>query len=286
MGMPQNGAGGLTGAPTATPQTPAAAPAGTPPAPATAPAPDYRALAEAAEKKAAALEAKNREHETERLNRLKADKKREADEEEARRDPSKHLKKLYGDNWYDAVTKAKTGAVAPEHVSAALDAREERIRGMVSEETKALREELAHLRRAEEDRARTDLYRSAGEHAKSNASKYPLTNKYGKSDEVGALIEGHFKATAKRNADGSWEPGEMWTSEQGASEMEKYWTGIRDMVLKHEIGREPPREEPRLTILPAARSEPTPEAKDDVERRARVDAAWAAMKARKDVRPN
>jgi hypothetical protein len=283
--MPQNGAGEAPVAPQAgTASTPGGAPAAPPPKPAE---PDFRALHEAAEKKAIALEAKVKESERERLDRLKADKKREAEDEEARRDPSKHLKRLYGDNWYDAVTKAKSGTVAPEHVSAALDAREERIRGMVSEETKALREELAQLRRAEEDRARTDLYRSAGEHAKQNADKYKLTNKYGKADEVGALIEGHFKATAKRNADGTWEPGEMWTPEQGAAEMEKYWTGIRDMVLKAEIGREPPREEPRLTILPSVRQEAAAEPKDEMERRARVDAAWAGLQAkRQQQRPN
>lgn len=279
--MPQNGAGETTVAPQApTPQAPGA-PAATPPKPAE---PDYRALHEAAAKKIAALEAEKGQAGGKLAEYEKAEKARKALEQDRTRNPTKHLEELFGPDWYDTATKLKTGTVSPGAVSAQMSEAEKRLEAKFQERERALTERLDRLQQAEEDRARQDIYRSAGEHAKGNAEKYPLTNKYGKAADVGALIEGHFKATSRRNADGSWEPGEMWTPEQGAAEMEKYWAGIRDMVLKAETGREP--EKPRES-LPTASATASGEPKDEMERRARVDAAWAAIKAnRQQQRPN
>lgn len=279
--MPQNGAGETTVAPQApTPQTPGA-PAAAPPKPAE---PDYRALHEAAAKKIAALEAEKGQFSGKLSEYEKAEKARKALEQERTRNPSKYLEALFGPDWYDTATKLKTGTVTPGAVSAQLTEAEQRMEQRFQERERALTERLDRLQQAEEDRARQDIYRQAGEHAKTNSEKYPLTNKYGKAADVGALIEGHFKATSKRNPDGTWEPGEMWTPEQGAAEMEKYWAGIRDMVLKAETGREPER--PRESGVPVVRPDVS-EPKDEVERRARVDAAWAAIKAnRQQQRPN
>lgn len=282
--MLQNGAPAPTGqqAPAANPQAPAT------PAPAEAPkpaAPDYQALHQQAERRAADLDAKLKAAETERLNRLKADKARERDDEEKRKNPVKYLQSVLGDDWYDAATKLKTGTVAPGQVSAALDEREQRLRQHMDETTKELRSELAELRAEREERARADLRAKAADHARANPEKYPLLARYKQHDEVGHLIEQHFNATARRDADGNWAPGELWSYEVAAQKAEERWAAIRDMVLKSENGRELPadRETPRLTIVPEPNLGPP---KDDAEKRRRIDEAFA--KAQKQIlgRPN
>jgi len=281
--MPQNGA---DSAPTASPPQAPGAPSATPVA---KPAEPDRA--QALESRLAAIEAERtaerKQWQAQQAEWTKKDKAREALEQERTRNPAKHMKELFGENWYDAATKAKAGTVAPEHVSAALDEREQRIRESVSSEVKSLRDELAELRKDREERAREKIYSQAAAHVRGNAEKYPLTTRYQKADEVGALIESHFKATARQNADGSWAPGEMWTHEQAAAEMEKYWGSIREMVLKSENGRQLPEGStmPRLTIIPEQRAPEPP--KDDAERRARVDRMWADVQAkRQGSRPN
>jgi len=239
-------------------------------------------LAEQAQKRVAALEAERAQH-TGKLSELeKAEKARKALEQERTRNPSKYLEALFGADWYDTATKLKTGTVTPGAVGAQLSEAEQRFEAKLKEQGERFEAEIGRLRQAEEDRAREDLYRAAGDFAKANAEKFPLTNKYEKSADVGALIEGHFKATSKRNPDGSWEPGEMWTQEQGAAEMEKYWSGIRDMVMKAETGRAPERPEARLTIIPEKGDGTTPpDQLTDEQRYQRTRAAFEAEMAKR-----
>jgi|SRR6185295_15067122 len=269
--MPQNGAGGTTGAPTATPPPTAAAPVGTPQTPAT-PAPDYRALHEAAEKKAAALEAKVQAAERERLDRLNADKKREKDEEARKRDPLKRLQADFGDDWYDTVTKLKAGAVTPGAVSSSIADVEQRLEAKFADREKALRAELAEVKARDFDRQRQDYLRGATEHAKANPDKYKLLHKYKQLDDLPGFIDGHFQQTSKRDADGNFVPGELWSPEQAAAKLEEYWGKVTEMVLAADRGRtaEAPA---RLTIVPQqgdGRGPETPE-----ERNARLDRVFS-----------
>lgn len=277
--MPQNGAAEV-------PAVPASGPAGHPgaasaAAPVAAPEPDYKALHAETSRKAAALEEKVKAGERERLDRLKADKAREGAEAERRRNPLKHFEDVLGPDWYDTATKLKAGTVTPGALTGAVSESEKRIQENVSGELKALRGELAELKADREERARQQISSSAAQHVTGNAEKYPLTNRYKQADSVGAFIEGHFKATSRRGEDGTWERGEMWSNEQAAAEVEKYWAGIRDMVLKSENGRQLPEsgERPRLTIVPEQRAPEMP--RDDDARRKAVDDAFARMAAKR-----
>lgn len=269
--MLQNGAGGTTGAPTATPPSTAAAPAGTPQQPAAAPAPDYRALHEAAEKRAAALELKAKEWERERLDRLKADKKREAEEAEFARNPTKALEAKLGADWYDTITKAKTGSVSPAGVSSALTEAEQRLETKFAEREKALRAELDELKGRDNERQRQDYLRGAAEHVRANPDKYPLLHAFKQIDDVGGFIDGHFQMTSR-----SGQP-EVWSHEVGAQKLEEYWAKVKEMVLQHERGR--PSEAPaRLTIVPPKGDGHGPESPE--ERNARLDRVFSEHQAK------
>jgi len=268
--MPQNGAGGTTGAPTATLPTPAAAPGGTPQQPVTAPAaaraPDYRALHEAAEKKAVALEAKVQAAERDRLDRLKADKKREADEEARRRDPIKHLQSVLGEDWFDAASKLKAGAVTPGAVSSSIADVEQRLEAKFAEKEKALREEMAEVKARDNERQRQEYLRGAVEHARANPDKYKLLHAFKQLDDLGGFIDAHYQMTSRNG------PGELWSHEEGAQKLEEYWAKVSAMVLAHDRGRsaEAP---PRLTIIPPKGDGHGPETPE--ERNARLDRVWA-----------
>lgn len=271
MSMPQNGAGGTTGAPTAAPSPTAAAPAGTPqPAAPAAPAPDYKALAEAAEKKAAALEAKVQAAERERLDRLKADKKREVDEEARKRDPIKELQRVLGEDWYDAATKLKAGSVTPGAVSSSIADVEQRLEAKFAEREKELRAELAEVKGRDLERQRREYLQGAAEHVRSNPDKYPLLHAFKQIDDVGGFIDGHFQMTAQAGQ------GELWSHEVGAQKLEEYWAKVEEMVLQRQRGR--PAEAPaRLTIVPPKGDGQGPETPE--ERNARLDRVFADAQA-------
>src|SRR3990167_10908504 len=176
--MPQNGAGGVPGAPPAVaPQPTGGAPGQTPPAatPPTAAVPDYRSLHDQAQQKLAAVE---KERERERLDRLKADKAREKDETDHKRDPIKPLQSVLGEDWYDAATKLKTGTVAPGSVSSALADLEQRLETKFAEREKAREAEIAELRARDNERQRQEYFRGAAEHVKANPDKYPLLHAF------------------------------------------------------------------------------------------------------------
>lgn len=275
--MLQNGAGGTTGAPTATPPAPATAPGATPQPPVAAPAPDYKALHEAAERKAAALEAKVATSERERLDRLKADKKRESDEEARKRDPIKHLQAVLGEDWYGEATKLKAGAVTPGAVSSSIAEVEQRLRGEFAEREKAIRAEVAEVKTRDFERQRQEYLRGATEHAKSNPDKYKLLHKYKQLDDIGGFIDGHFQQTSRRDADGNFVPGELWTPEVAAQKLEEYWTGVTEMVLAADRGRatEPPA---RLTIVPP-QGDGRGAAETPEERNARLERVFSEAQA-------
>lgn len=253
--------------------SPQAAPGGTPP-PA---APDYKALSEAAERKAAALEEKVKAGERERLDRLKADKKREADEADRRRDPVKHFREVLGDDWYDIATKAKAGTVTPAGVSTSLADVEQRMEARWAEREKALRSELAEVKARDNERQRQEYLSEASQHAKSNPDKYPLLHKFKQLDDVGGFIDGHFQQTSRRDAEGNFIPGELWTPEVAAQKLEEYWAGVKEMVLKAESGRatEAPA---RLTIVPPQGDGRTA-AETPEERNARLDRVFSEAQA-------
>jgi hypothetical protein len=267
--MPQNGAGETAPAQTTTTQTPGASP----PA-----APNWQELHSKAEQRAAALEAKVQQAERDRLDRLKADKAREREQEEQRKKPlHQRLQAEYGDEWYDVVTKAKAGTVAPAAVSAALDEREQGIKAYVEEQLKPLKEDNERLRRESAERTKQDFAAKAESFVKENAAKFDLVNRYKQAGNLGGFIEGHYNLT-----------GELWTPEQGAAELEKYWAGVRDMVLKSENGRQladtlgatpKPLGSQERTEEPA----PVPEA----ERKRRIEAAFNNwVKQPQGSRPN
>lgn len=261
--MPQNGAGEAAAPTAGTPQASGGAPPQTP-------APNYQELHARAEQRAAALEAKVQQAEKDRLDRLKADKAREREAEEQRKRPlDQRLRAEYGDDWYDVVTKAKTGTVAPAHVSAALDEREKSLKSYVDEVLKPLKEENARLRADADQRAREAGTAKAAAYVTENSKKFDLLNRYKQQDNLGAFIEGHYNMT-----------GETWTLEQGATELEKWWASVREMVLKTENGRTlgdtlgtapspqmgaPPREDPQGEADEATRK----------KRRSELWAAWA-----------
>jgi hypothetical protein len=273
--MPQNGA-----APTQA--TAAPAPTGTQ-APGAAPpasAPDYQALHAKAEQRAAALEARVQQAEKDRLDRLKADKAKEREAEERRKQPlHARLQAEYGDDWYDVVTKAKTGTVAPAHVSAALSEHEQGLKSYIDEQLKPLREENAQLKRESAERTRQEYAAKAAAYAKENAAKYELVNRYKQADNLGPFIESHYGAT-----------GEVWTHEQAAAELEKYWAGVREMVLKSENGRQL-ADTMGTTPKPFAEQRPEEPAAaplSESQRRKRLEDAFAAMQAkqRQSAQPN
>jgi ElaB/YqjD/DUF883 family membrane-anchored ribosome-binding protein len=268
--MPQNGAGETASAQTTTTQTPGASP----PA---APAPNWQELHTRAEKDLAETRARLQKIEADSKETAKALKAKEALEQDRLRNPAKHLKELFGENWYDAATKLKSGNVAPEHVSAALDEREQRILSRVEESLKPLREENEQLKRESAERTKQDFAAKAESFVKENAAKFDLVNRYKQAGNLGGFIEGHYNLT-----------GELWTPEQGAAELEKYWAGVRDMVLKSENGRQladtlgatpKPLGSQERTEEPA----PVPEA----ERKRRIEAAFNNwVKQPQGSRPN
>lgn len=270
-GMPQNGAVETTGAPTTAPQAPGA-PAAAPPVTNALPAPDYRALHEAAERKAASLEAKVQAAEKDRLDRLKADKKREADEEARRRDPLKRLQADFGDDWYDTITKMKAGAVTPGAVSSSIADVEQRLKAEFAEQSKALRDEVAELKGRDTERQRQEYLRGASEYVRANPEKYPLLHAFKQIDDVGGFIDGHYQLTSR-----SGQP-EVWSHEVGAQKLEEYWAKVEQMVLDRQRGRPATAPaDPRLTIIPPkgdGRGPETPE-----ERNARLDRVFADAQA-------
>lgn len=275
--MLQNGSGGTTGAPTASPPAPATAPGATPQPPAAA-APDYRALHEAAEKKAAALEAKVATSERERLDRLKADKKREADEEARKRDPIKHLQSFLGEDWYDAATKLRAGAVTPGAVSSSIAEVEQRLRSEFAEREKAFRAEVAEVKARDNERQRQEYLRGAGEHVRSNPEKYPLLHAFKQIDDVAGFIDGHLQQTSRRDEDGKFVAGELWSPEVAAQKLEEYWVKVEEMVLQRARGRKTDDAPARLTIVPPqgdGRGAETPE-----QRSARLDQVFADAQAK------
>lgn len=261
-------------------------------------APDYQALhaqsaREVAEAKAA-LDAVKRERETERLNALKERKRAEQEEAGRRANPAKHLESIYGPDWYDTVTKAKTGTVSPAGVSSAVTEAEQRLEARFAEREQAMRAELQGLRQLAEDQMREKTFAQAADYVRGNAEKYPHVAKVFKQEgQLGEIIEAHLMATRKRNPDGSWGDGELWTHEQAAQALESQLKAMADMVREYDKAAArsnppAPAAQPRLTIIPeqgdgTRQAEPQTEQ----ERMERALAAWnAKVAAKKSTHPN
>src|SRR5262245_39022252 len=256
--MPQNGAGEAAAAPSA--QSPQAAPGAAPPQAPKA-APDDQAMHAKSERDLAEARATLKRMETESADAKKADDARRRLEQERVRNPAKHLEELFGPDWYDVATKAKTGTVSPASVSSALDERERGLKAYLDEQLKPLKEENAKLRDSLNTQTKRDHSSQAATFAREGGEKYRLINLYKQADHLGGFIQGHHEMT-----------GELWSFEQGAEALEKYWAGVRDMVLKCENGRVL-ADTLGTTPKPAATPHQNEATQTDDEHRRRVDNA-------------
>lgn len=217
----------------------------------------------------------------------------EAEHADRKRNPAKYLQADYGENWYDKLSQVKlSGSPPAELIASELDDRSKSWEAKLSELD-------AKWAKKWEERDQVDAQRSkeAEEHAAlsyvtSNAEKYPLVHAFEVQGNINAVIEAHFNATCTRDeVTGEVVPGEMWTAEQAATEMEKH---LSEKYQKVALAKQPKASPPPVasvaprvstpqrrtlsTDMSAASPTWTPP-KDDRERAQRAEAAWNAQKA-------
>lgn len=203
--------------------------------------------------------AKAEQAEYEEWKKLKADKLR---------NPDKYLKADYGENYYDLITKLKVeGAPPADLIASEMDERFKSVEQRLAEKEAALEKRLQDIQ-AQEARKESDAYLSkAVDYVKSNAEKYEWLNFFGEQARVTEAIRAHYTKTAKRNADGSIEPGEVLSYEKAAEMLEKEISEIGEKFKKRFEERAAKaasdgKEKAKPSIVEAAsftkRTEPTP----------------------------
>lgn len=244
------------------------------------PATDYRALYEQTQKQLADLQARSQKLEADTKDAPTWREKAAALEklqQERIRNPLRVVETLFGKNWHDDLGKLKTGGVTPElvgtQISEAQTATETRLKSLEASLTKQIEE----LRLAQVEREREDAHRQARGYAESNKDKFPLIHHFGVLDTLGPMIEQHAELTRRAGKP------ELWTPEQAAIEVEKYYATMLEKAKEY-LGRSNPSappgpgQQPRLSVIPDPK-EAQKEPLTDDERMQRAFAAWNAVKA-------
>lgn len=197
------------------------------------------------------------------------------------KDPIRFLQKRLGETWYDKLSAAKlSGAVTPDMVSLEVDDRVTALQKQLQEQSESFKKMLEERDAREERRLQEEHAAQAVNYLKTNADKYPLIHAFEVQGNINAFIQNHFAQTCRYGDDGEVIPGEVWTPEEAAGEMEKYLQARLDAAVakKSPTATNAPNasSSPRRTLstdLTARSTGQLPPAKDDAERRRRAFAA-------------
>lgn len=145
--------------------------------------------------------------------------------EDRRRNPAKYLAAEYGADWYDKLSKVRLdGAPTPDLIASEVDDKFAAAEKGWEEKFKALEKRYEERETQSAAREKQAYEARAVDYVKANAEKFPLIHAFEVADNITGVIEYHFHETAKQDEDGNWTPGEVWTPEQAAAEMEKALT--------------------------------------------------------------
>lgn len=159
----------------------------------------------------AALEAAQKSREAEIQARIQKAEAIEKERAAALSDPAGHLRALYGDQWYDVLTKLQLEGekgVPPDlqvrAVREELQKTTEQLRREAEERFKKLEEERAAARKAQEEQLRAEQDRTIQEFkadcidfVKANAEKYELITSTGAEQDVLRVIEAVFQKNGR-----------------------------------------------------------------------------------------
>lgn len=146
------------------------------------------------------------------------------DLENAKRHPEAHLKRIFGDEWYDTLTRYRLeGVPTAELVAASVDDKLEAFQKRQEEE----RRKLIESERAEsvlrEQQAIAEFQSEISDFIATNVEKYELIGLYDQSALVYQVIEEHCAKTTKRDESGRVvKAGRILSVEQAADQVESY----------------------------------------------------------------
>lgn len=215
----------------------------------------------------------------------------EAQQADQKRNPAKYLQAAYGENWYDKLSQVKlSGSPPAELIASELDDRSKSWESKLSELDAKWAKKWEERDAQDAQRSREAEAHAALSYITSNAEKYPLVHAFEVAGNINGVIEAHFNATCSRDeVTGETVPGEMWTPEQAADQMEKH---LSERYQKVALAKKPtaptaavvpprvstPQRRTLSTDMSAASPSWTPP-KDDRERQQRAEAAWKAVQA-------
>lgn len=208
-------------------------------------------------------------------------------------------KAVYGDNWFEQVNEFKLNGTPPGvMIQSAVDERLSALRRELDDKAKAEKESAAKERARQDAQENVRFAKRVAEHVNTNAEAYPLIGLYEAHASVLTEIENHFKATAKRNEDGTFEPGEILSAKAAAEAVEKRLSGLiakaeewkakkanpgaKGETVKEALQRTAPTLRRTLsTDITASATSSKPPPVDDNERMRRAIAVWDAKLAQR-----
>lgn len=117
---------------------------------------------------------------------------------DAKRNPEAFQRLVYGEGWYDSLTKYKLEGTPPaELLAAAVD---DKLEAFKAEQAKAAADSAkaaSDAKAAEDAKAREEFASEVVDYVKANAEKYELIELYGSHDLVPQLIEAEHQKTGK-----------------------------------------------------------------------------------------
>lgn len=236
------------------------------------------------------LQGERAKFDQERADAAKADAKAKADAEALRldrlRNPAKYLEQEYGPEWRKTLTEvAEKGTPPAALVASEVGDVEKRLTAKLEEVAKSLEDKFSAQQKAETERALRAADESAVAHVKANTEAFPLINAWDALASVPASIRQHFDETCEWDGETLTKPGEVWTPQQAAEDLEKKFNALVDKAVAIRAVAKPKGAAP--TLPPAVTAPKTTEppkpgewrpVRDDREA---ADRAWqAALKAR------